>query len=213
MAGPPRRASLTKRQRQIYEYLQDKILNRGYGPTVREIGNHFEIKSPNGVMCHLKALERKGLISREQNMSRAIQLAGNGRSRLAVPLTGVINGSGAVSPPKPGEDHVLFDALFDGADVTCLRVSGSGFSELEISDGDYLILRRQSDFPSGSRVAVVNDRESLVLCTALNGSGQFVALPEATEVVKVRQVLGVVSGIVRRFSGTGLFPVGSGSGT
>lgn len=65
---------LTARQKQIYDFLKDKIINRGYGPTVREIGNHFKIRSPNGVMCHLKALERKGLITRESHMSRAIQL-------------------------------------------------------------------------------------------------------------------------------------------
>src|SRR3954452_3709138 len=66
--------ALTSRQRDIYVFIRDKIQGRGYGPTVREIGNQFEIKSPNGVMCHLKALQKKGLISREPNMSRAISL-------------------------------------------------------------------------------------------------------------------------------------------
>lgn len=65
---------LTKRQQDVYEFIRDLIENRGYGPTVREIGMQFGISSPNGVMCHLKALEKKGLISREPNMSRAIQL-------------------------------------------------------------------------------------------------------------------------------------------
>ena len=51
---------LTRRQRAIYEFIRDKIVNRGYGPTVREIGARFRISSPNGVMCHLKALEKKG---------------------------------------------------------------------------------------------------------------------------------------------------------
>src|ERR671929_2321523 len=66
--------SLTPRQRDIYNFIRSKIQGRGYGPTVREIGNEFEIRSPNGVMCHLKALQKKGLIHREPNMSRAIQL-------------------------------------------------------------------------------------------------------------------------------------------
>ena len=66
--------ALTPRQREIYQFIREKIQGRGYGPTVREIGNQFEIKSPNGVMCHLKALQKKGLIHREANMSRAIQL-------------------------------------------------------------------------------------------------------------------------------------------
>src|SRR5262245_44601482 len=66
--------ALTPRQREIYNFIRTKIQGRGYGPTVREIGVEFEIKSPNGVMCHLKALQKKGLIHREANMSRAIQL-------------------------------------------------------------------------------------------------------------------------------------------
>ena len=65
---------LTSRQSGIYAFLKEKILVRGYGPTVREIGTEFGIMSPNGVMCHLKALEKKGLILREPNMARAIQL-------------------------------------------------------------------------------------------------------------------------------------------
>ena len=70
-----KRRGLTRRQRDIYQYVRELILNRGYGPTVREIAAKFEIQSPNGVMCHLKALEKKGLIIRESNMSRAIRLA------------------------------------------------------------------------------------------------------------------------------------------
>src|SRR5215471_12103350 len=67
-------SQLTDRQREIYEFIRSKIEGRGYGPTVREIGVHFDIKSPNGVMCHLKALQKKGLIHREGFSARAIQL-------------------------------------------------------------------------------------------------------------------------------------------
>ena len=65
---------LTDRQRRVYELIRDLILNRGYGPTVREIGEAFGIKSPNGVMCHLRALERKGWIKRDHYLSRGITL-------------------------------------------------------------------------------------------------------------------------------------------
>ena len=65
---------LTKRQQLVYDFIHDKITHRGYGPTVREIGERFGISSPNGVMCHLKALEKKGLIRRSPNKSRAIEL-------------------------------------------------------------------------------------------------------------------------------------------
>ena len=63
------KVKLTERQQAIYQFLKDKIINRGYGPTVREIGDAFDIRSPNGVMGHLKALERKGLIKRKSHIS------------------------------------------------------------------------------------------------------------------------------------------------
>src|SRR5262245_62828034 len=66
---------LTAKQKRIYDFIRDKIEQRGYPPTVREIGEAFKIKSPNGVMCHLNALEKKGLINREKQAARAIQLA------------------------------------------------------------------------------------------------------------------------------------------
>src|SRR5215510_10130120 len=82
--------SLKTRQREVYEFIREKIRGRGYGPTVREIGDKFHISSPNGVMCHLKALEKKGLINREPNMSRAIQLAQEPAELRGLPLAGRI---------------------------------------------------------------------------------------------------------------------------
>src|SRR5205807_6049321 len=82
-------STLTERQREIYDFIRSKIEGRGYGPTVREIGTAFDIKSPNGVMCHLKALEKKGLIIREGFSARAIQLIDHPlTSPAALPLPG-----------------------------------------------------------------------------------------------------------------------------
>jgi repressor LexA len=67
---------LTPRQAEIFAYIRDWILGKGHPPTVREIGNQFGISSPNGVVCHLKALDRKGYIIRDpDHHSRAITLA------------------------------------------------------------------------------------------------------------------------------------------
>src|ERR1044071_5347275 len=79
---------LTERQREIYEFIREKIEARGYGPTVREIGAHFDIKSPNGVMCHLKALEKKKLILREGFSARAIQLVAHRPPSMGIPFLG-----------------------------------------------------------------------------------------------------------------------------
>src|SRR5579862_8105124 len=95
--------SLTSRQQEIYDFLREKIVTRGYGPTVREIGLQFEIKSPNGVMCHLKALEKKGMISRESHMSRAIQLSNPPQPMTELPFVGSLT-VGEVFPPSNPDD-------------------------------------------------------------------------------------------------------------
>ena len=91
---------LTPRQREVYLFVRDKIRSRGYGPTVREIGTEFDIRSPNGVMCHLKALEKKGLILREPNRSRAIQLIAEPIEERGMPLVGQIAAGGLHDAPK-----------------------------------------------------------------------------------------------------------------
>src|SRR3954467_7795933 len=115
--------ALTSRQRQIYDFLKDKIRNRGYGPTVREIGPNFGIRSPNGVMCHLKALERKGLITRESHMSRAIQLSESPQAAMSLPLAGQIAAGSPVLAVEQSE-RVDFGHLFEPEDHFCLRVKG-----------------------------------------------------------------------------------------
>src|SRR5678816_110880 len=102
---------LTDRQRDVYEFIRDKIRNRGYGPTVREIGEQFGIASPNGVICHLKALEKKGLITREPNMSRAIQLAAEPIEERGMPLAGRI-AAGVMHEAIETDERLDLDALF-----------------------------------------------------------------------------------------------------
>ena len=72
--GPPDETGLTARQRKVLEVIRDSVERRGYPPTVREIGEHAGILSPNGVICHLSALERKGYITRREHVSRGIFL-------------------------------------------------------------------------------------------------------------------------------------------
>ena len=94
---------LTTRQREVLDFIKDKIRGRGYGPTVREIGEQFEINSPNGVMCHLKALEKKGIITREPNMSRAIQLTDLAREDEGFPLVGQVAAGGLTEAIEQAE--------------------------------------------------------------------------------------------------------------
>lgn len=70
---PVELTELTDRQREILDFMKKYTADEGYPPSVREIGACLGINSPNGVMCHLRALERKGWIRRKQNQSRAIK--------------------------------------------------------------------------------------------------------------------------------------------
>src|ERR1700722_12011723 len=122
--------SLTDKQRLVYEFIRDKIRHRGYGPTVREIGTHFNIASPNGVVCHLKALEKKGLITREPNMSRAIQLAAENIEDRSLPLYGQI-AAGVLHEAVEQDERVDFQLLFDASDkdLFVLKVEGESMIE------------------------------------------------------------------------------------
>ncbi len=103
---------LTQRQQDVYKFIRDKIRGRGYGPTVREIAEHFDINSPNGVVCHLKALVKKGFISREPNMSRAIQLIAEPIEERGMPLAGRI-AAGVLHEAIEQDERVDFDAMFN----------------------------------------------------------------------------------------------------
>src|SRR3954452_19509084 len=104
-------SQLTERQREIYDFIRDKIENRGYGPTVREIGLGFDIRSPNGVMCHLKALEKKGLIIREGFSARAIQLVDHRPPSHGLPFFGLV-AAGAPIAAEAQDERLDYEDLF-----------------------------------------------------------------------------------------------------
>src|SRR5207248_10432595 len=105
-------SQLTPRQREIYDFIADKIEGRGYGPSVRESGQAFDIKSPNGVMCHLKALEKKGLIKREGFSARAIQLLNRARPASGLPLLGAVAAGTPTEAVTQADERLEFSDLF-----------------------------------------------------------------------------------------------------
>jgi repressor LexA len=195
--GDARRLSLTRRQREIYDYLQDRILNHGLGPTVREIGLHFDIRSPNGVMCHLRALERKGLITRGQNMSRSIQLANGNQQRLTVRYIGTAASSGPIQPAVSSDDTVSFHDIFQGRSVGCVKIDGNHFNVINIADGDHLLIDSEHPLDHGHHVAALDDRHSLIICVVKEGAGQLVPLMPGSYAPTTRQVLGVIVAVIR----------------
>ena len=196
---------LTDRQREVYEFIRDKIRNRGYGPTVREIGIHFNISSPNGVMCHLKALEKKGLITREPNMSRAIMLATEtpeGQSN-GLPLRGTI-AAGVLHEAVEQDERVDFGQLFNADDLFVLKVKGDSMIEDQIADGDYVVIHKQSTANKGEIVVALTDENEATLKRWYPEAKRIRLEPANSSMAPIyvtnAKVLGVVVGVVRKVS-------------
>lgn len=193
---------LTEKQRQIYDFIADKIETRGYGPTVREIGQAFNIKSPNGVMCHLKALEKKKLIIRQGFSARAIQLT-EPRRNTGLPLLGVV-AAGAPTQAITQADRLEFKDLFGEPDTYALRVRGQSMIENHIDDGDYVVIRQQPTAENGERVvAMIDDEVTLkryyrekdhIRLEPANGSMAPIMVDETEDV----RILGKLVGVMRK---------------
>jgi repressor LexA len=195
---------LTTRQREVYEFIREKIRNRGYGPTVREIGTQFDISSPNGVMCHLKALEKKGLITREPNMSRAIMLSTEGpEMSTGLPLAGQI-AAGALHEAVAQDERIDFAEMFDADDLFVLKVRGDSMIEDQIADGDFVVIRKQDTAQKGQVVVALTDENEATLKRWFP-EGKRIRLEPANSsmepiYVTNARVLGVVVGVVRKVS-------------
>ena len=192
--------SLTERQQEIYDFLKDKIKNRGYGPTVREIGTEFGIRSPNGVMCHLRALEKKGLISRESHMSRAIQLSEPLNSS-TLPLAGRIAAGNPIEAVEQTE-HMDFSSLFDSDRHFCLKVAGQSMIEAQIADGDYAVIRKQNTATNGQIVAALVDGQDATLKKFYRERDRVRLEPANSSMQPIFsehvEVLGVLVGLIRK---------------
>ena len=196
--------ALTPRQREIYGFIRDKIQIRGFPPTVREIGDRFEIKSPNGVMCHLKALQKKGLIHRDPKMSRAIQLL----DEPAGMRPGGLKFLGRIAAGQPIEaieqdEELDFRDWEDANDKFALQVSGESMIEEHIADGDFVVIKRQEQARDGQIVAIRDDEGEATLKRLFKERNRF-RLEPANKAMKPIyrdkvQILGVLVGVVRKY--------------
>jgi len=193
---------LTQRQNDVFDFIRDKIKNRGYGPTVREIGENFEISSPNGVMCHLKALEKKGLIIRTANKSRAIELTTEVKdAEKGLPLAGTVS-AGMTNLAFEQGDRIDFTEMFYKKNMFVLQVRGDSMIEAHINDGDYVVVKKSKNAQAGQMVVAQNEEGEATLkywfpekdgvrLQPANSTMKPIILKSAT-------VLGVVTGVVRK---------------
>lgn len=199
---------LTRRQQQVLDFISQCVAARGYPPTLREIGKHMGIRSTNGVNDHLKALERKGHLARDDMKSRALRpVAGSGQT-VDVPLVGKVAAGQLALAVEQTEDTVKIDRFFVGPsrEVFALRVVGESMIEDGIYDGDFIFVRKQLQAEPGEIVVVIVDDEATV--KRYYPEGDRIRLQPANATMKpiyVRRedfrsvnILGVVVGVYRK---------------
>ena len=191
----------TSRQLEIYGFIRDKIHSRGYGPTVREIGLAFKIRSPNGVVCHLKALERKGLITRGKNMSRAIELVTEPAHLRGLPMAGWV-AAGTLRVADEQNERIDFEELFNRDDHFVLKVMGDSMVEAQIADGDWVVIKKKQTAHSGDIVVAQTEDGEATLKYWFPERDRIRLQPANAAMkpiyVKNARVLGVLVGVVRK---------------
>ena len=176
---------LTRRQHEILEFIQQSITDRGYPPTIREIGDQLGIRSTNGVNDHLKALEKKGFLRREDLKSRAMRpvamdnvvslaerrravgnvaLLSDDDDMCEVPILGKVAAGVPILAVEQATDTVKVDRVLLGGhrEVFGLRIVGESMIEDGIFDGDYVFVKKTAAARTGDIVVAMIEGEATV---------------------------------------------------
>ena len=168
-----KRKELTSRQEEILEYIKKYSKENRMPPTVREIGNHFEISSTNGVRSILAALIKKGYINRSPRLSRGIEVIDNDKSgnvaeapsnTIEIPIVGRVAAGTPILAVQNIEGTVTIDRDFLAcrSDVFALRVKGDSMINAGIFDGDLIFARQQKTAERGEIIVAQIDNEATV---------------------------------------------------
>ena len=167
------RKEMTARQEEIYEYIKKYSKENHMPPTVREIGNHFDISSTNGVRSILAALIKKGYINRSPRLSRGIEILNTDESEstkkvasntVEIPIVGRVAAGTPILAVQNLEGTVTIDRDFLAcrSDVFALRVKGDSMINAGIFDGDLIFARQQKTADLGEIVVAQIDNEATV---------------------------------------------------
>ncbi|HVO28192.1 MAG TPA: transcriptional repressor LexA [Candidatus Margulisiibacteriota bacterium] len=155
---------LTKRQKQLYDYLDDYIARQGFAPTLEEIGEHFRLSSLATVHKHLTNLEHKGLIVRKWNFSRAIELVPRQKKLGAVelPLLGLVAAGQPIEALETNDTFTVPEEFIRRQNTFVLRVKGNSMIDDGIWDGDYIIVEERHAAENGETVVALVNGEATV---------------------------------------------------
>jgi len=194
--------TLTERQNLVFQFILSHIGEHSNPPTIREIAAELNLKSPNGVVGHLKALERKGLITRSSLKSRSIQLTQEFSDEIkGLPLAGRV-AAGMMTEAIEQTERVDFGEFWTKRGNYVLEVEGDSMIEAHIAPGDYIVVKRRRTADKGDIViARTSDGEATVKYWFPEKNR--VRLQPANKKLKPiysrdAKVIGVVVGVVRK---------------
>jgi len=197
---------ITRRQKELLEYLREYIDHHGYAPTLEEIGRHFSLSSLATVHKHLQNLERKGRIRRLANHSRALELVPDGGAGRAVPvpLLGCVAAGTPIEPVETSETVALPEDLLGRGETFALRVRGNSMVGDGILDGDLVIVEARPEAENGATVvALVRGEATLKKLYRERNRVRLVPANDSVQPIVARagdvEIRGVVVAVLRRY--------------
>jgi repressor LexA len=198
---------LTKRQREILDYLNEFIAQHGYAPSLEEIGRRFSLSSLATVHKHLTNLQEKGFIRRAWNRSRSVELVPTrvGGRAVELPLLGYVAAGHPIEAVPGNETISVPDALIGKRDSYVLRVKGDSMIDEQIRDGDFVIVEDRKSADNGEMGIALVDGMDVTLKKYFQESGRIRLQPANPTMQPIMlnpdqvQVQGVVVGVMRRY--------------
>ena len=198
---------LTKRQREILDYLNDFIQQHGYAPSLEEIGRRFNLSSLATVHKHLTNLEEKGFIKRAWNRSRSVELVPTrvGSRAVELPLLGYVAAGVPIEAVVGSETLAVPEDLVGKRDSYVLRVKGDSMIDEQIRDGDWVVVEDRKSADNGEMVIALVGGQDVTLKKFYRESGRIRLQPANTTMQPIYvdpdgvQIQGVVVGVMRKY--------------
>jgi repressor LexA len=198
---------LTKRQREILDYLQEFIQQHGYAPSLEEIGRRFSLSSLATVHKHLTNLEEKGFIRRSWNRSRSVELlsARTGQRAVELPMLGYVAAGAPIEAVATAETIAVPEDLTGKRDSYVLRVKGDSMIDEQIRDGDYVVVEDRKTADNGEMVIALVGGTDVTLKKFYREAGRIRLQPANPAMQPMLfdpsqiQIQGVVVGVMRRY--------------
>jgi repressor LexA len=199
--------NLTKRQREIYDFVRGFLEEHGYAPSLEEIAEHFGLSSVATVHEHLENLQSKGALRRDPNRSRAVEITLHQRAAAAeIPLYGQVAAGQPLEAVPDSETIAVPEDLLGRGVTYALKVSGDSMIDEHIEDGDYVIVEQRETARDGERVIALIDGESATLKTFHREPDGAIRLQPANERMAPLfyepdrvQIQGVAIGVLRKY--------------